>query len=153
MLLKTLVLLEGSSRLLDRDFDIWKFIEPQKNKAIAKRFSPQSIIDNLFKRFRNWDNLFKSLPKDIMEIIQGARSGSFAVHLDHRGLNAVINRLVYGIISAALFLLSGMLLSANVKPLVNQVSILGILSMALALWLGFKIVRSVKKTGGLTDNE
>ena len=153
MLLKTLVLLEGSSRLLDRDFDIWKFIEPQKNKAITKRFSPQSIIDNLFKRFRNWDNLFKSLPKDIMEIIQGARSGSFAVHLDHRGLNAVINRLVYGIISAALFLLSGMLLSANVKPLVNQVSILGILSMVLALWLSIKIFRSVKKSGGLTEDE
>jgi ubiquinone biosynthesis protein len=153
MLLKTLVMLEGSSRLLDRDFDLWKFIEPQRNKAIARRFHPQSIIDNLFKRFRNWDNLFKSLPKNIMEIIEGARTGAFAVHLDHRGLNAVINRLVYGIMSAALFLLSGMLLSADVKPLVNQVSLLGILSMLLALWLGLKVVSSVKKSGGLTEGE
>ena len=153
MLLKTLVLLEGSSRLLDRNFDLWAFIEPQKFKTLANRFSPHAILHNFLKRVRHWDNLFKSLPKDISDIISGAKSGSFAVHLNHRGLNAVINRLVYGIISASLFLLSGMLLSAEVKPVVNQVSLLGILSMVLALWLSFKIFRSVKKSGGLTEDE
>jgi ubiquinone biosynthesis protein len=152
MLLKTLVLLEGSSRLLDRNFDLWAFIEPQKFKTLANRFSPHAILHNFLKRVRHWDNLFKSLPKDISDIISGAKSGSFAVHLNHRGLNAVINRLVYGIISASLFLLSGMLLSAEVKPVVNQVSLLGILSMVLALWLSFKIFRSVKKSGGLTED-
>ena len=45
------------------------------------------------------------------------QAGKFDVHLDHRGLEPSVNRLVLGMLTSALFLGSALILSTEVPPL------------------------------------
>ena len=44
------------------------------------------------------------LPRDAADILQRVKKGSFDVHLNHRRLETTVNRLVLGILTAALFI-------------------------------------------------
>jgi ubiquinone biosynthesis protein len=77
------------------------------------------------------------------------------VHLEHRGLEPSVNRLVYGMLSSALFLGSTLLLAHKVPPLlslppiVDQFSLLGALGCGVSIALGLRLLRAINKSGHL----
>jgi ubiquinone biosynthesis protein len=60
---------------------------------------------------------------------------------------------VYAVLSAALFIGSSRMLSAGVPPLIQGVSILGAGGCALALILGFRLVKAIKNSGNLEEKK
>jgi ubiquinone biosynthesis protein len=148
-LIKVFVVLEGASRTLAPGFSLLEVIAPYAGKIIARRFSPAALFSRMRRSWRDWNGLFESFPRDAAEILRRAREGRLDVHLVHRGLDATINRLVYGIVTAALFLGSCQVLASRVPPLVFDISLFGALGCAAAVLLGLRLLRAVRRSGEL----
>ena len=78
-----------------------------------------------------------------------ARRGTLDVHLEHRRLDAVMNRVAYAMLTAALFLGSALLWSVQIPPLILGTSVPGVLGTLVSLWLGFHLLRSIHRSGGI----
>jgi ubiquinone biosynthesis protein len=149
LLLKVLVMLEGTSRQLSPKFNLVEVIEPYQKQMIWRRLSPARQIRKFRRLYRELEVLANVLPRGLIEIIEQVQSGKFDVHLDHRGLEPSVNRLVLGLLTSALFLGSALLLSHNVPPRIQGVSVLGALGAAVSIALGLRLLRAINKSGHL----
>jgi hypothetical protein len=64
-----------------------------------------------------------------------------------------VNRLVMGIVTAALFLGSSELWSRQAPPLLWGVSIFGALGYLMAAYLGYRLLRAVRKSGDIQSKD
>ena len=148
-LIKVFVVLEGAARSLHPDFALIEVIQPYYATIISRRFSPGHFFTRLRHGLRDINTLLETLPRDLTEILHRARDGRLDVHLVHQGLEGTVNRLVYGIISAALFLGSCMLLANRVPPLVYDISVFGALGCFGSLVLSLRLLRAIRRSGEL----
>ena len=148
-LIKVFVVLEGASRSLTPGFSLLEVVAPYAGKIIARRFSPGALFTRMRRNWRDWNGLFESFPRDAAEILRRAREGRLDVQLSHRGLDATVNRLVYGIVTAALFLGSCQILANRVPPLFFDISLFGALGCAGAILLGLRLLRAIRRSGEL----
>jgi len=151
-LLKVFVVLEGASQTLNPGFSLIEVITPYATKILVRRFSPGEVLGKLKRASKDWNGLFESFPRDVSEILHRAREGRLDVHLAHKGLDAPINRLVYGLLSAALFLGSCLVLANRVPPLLFGISLFGALGCLGAILLGLRLLRAIKRSGDLGQN-
>ena len=150
MLIKVLVTLEGTSRLLAPDFSLLEVMKPYHRQIFWRRFSPGRRLRKMRRLYAELEHMIEILPRGIVDILQQVETGKFDVHLDHRGLEPSVNRLVLGMLASALFLGSSLLLSRNVPPLLfGRISVLGTLGCAIAILLGLRLLRAINKSGHL----
>lgn len=149
LLVKMLVMLEGTANQLNPQFNIAELLEPYRYEAIKRRLSPQRMWRKLQRTQRDWSRLVESIPGDVSDILNRVRRGSFNVHLEHRRLDSIVNRLVLGLLTSALFVGSASMLSSGVKPLFRETSIPGALGCAAAIYLGFTLIYAIKKSGDI----
>ncbi len=149
MLIKVLVMLEGTSRLLWPNFSLLEVMAPYRRKMMRRRLSPWRRWRKLRRVYGELERVAQVLPRHLGEILRQIQNGQFDVHLDHRGLEPSVNRLVLGMLSSSLFLGSSLLLSHNVPPVAGGVSVSGIAGMALSLTLGVRVLRAITNSGRL----
>ena len=152
LLIKMLVMLEGTAQQLSPDFSLAELLEPYRAEAIKRRLSPERMWKKLQRANRDWSRLVEAFPRDLSDIMNRVRRGSFNVYLEHRRLDSIVNRLVIGILSAALFVGSSSLWSNNVKPQIYGVSVPGAVGCLFAVYLGFTVIRAVKNSGNMRDS-
>lgn len=153
LLLRTIVVLEGTGKLLNPSFSLSEIIKPFYRRALRRRLSPSRLLLRLQRSYRDWDILVQALPRDINEVLQRVRSGTFSVHLDHRHIDPIVNRVVLGIIIASMFLGSSLLWSMKAPPVVGGVSIFGAAGYLFSVYLGWRLFRAIKKTGELNSRD
>jgi ubiquinone biosynthesis protein len=153
LLLRTLVLLEGTAKQLSPDFSLAELISPFYQRSIGRRFSPQRMLVRLQRTYRDWDRLLRSLPRDLSETIQRIRTGRLTVHLDHRHLDPIINRLVVGVLAASLFLGSSLLWAMKAPPLLAEVSIFGAAGYLVSAGLIWRLIRAIKRSGNVDSKD
>ncbi|OYW76805.1 MAG: hypothetical protein B7Z37_07005 [Verrucomicrobia bacterium 12-59-8] len=153
MLLKTLIVLEGTSRRFSPDVSLAALMQPYCTRLMLRRFSPGRIAKRARRSFRVWNRLLTALPRDITDMMARFRDGSFTVHLDHRHLDPIVNRLVLGILTAAIFLGSSELWSRQAAPLLYGVSIFGALGYAVSLFFGWRLMRAIRKSGNIQSKD
>jgi len=153
LLLRTLILLEGTAQLLSPDFSLAEVIQPFYTRVIGRRLSPQRLWLRLQRSGRDWDRLLQALPRDLSEGLQRLRAGRLTVHLDHRHLDPVVNRLVMGIITASVFLGSSLLWSMKAPPVLGGVSVFGAAGYLMSLYLGWRLLRAVKHSGSVESRD
>jgi ubiquinone biosynthesis protein len=73
--------------------------------------------------------------------------------MDHRNLQAAVNRLVAGILTSALFLGSALLWSREVPPLLWGVSVPGSIGCVTALAMGGMILMAIWRDGDRNHGE
>lgn len=146
MLLKVLVMLEGTAQQLSPKFSLAELIEPYGEKALRLRYSPKKMLSRLKSTYKDWDRFFGILPKDLADILHRLKRGKFDVHLDHRRLEPIVNRLVKCILTAALFMGSASFCSYQVPPTISGYSILGFLGCAIAVYMGWSITRVIGRS-------
>ena len=146
LLLRTLVVLEGTSRSLVRDFSLAELMEPFYAKALRRRASPRRLLRRLQRAYRDWDRLLDVLPRDLREVLGRLREGSFRVSLQHSHLDAVVNRLTLGILVAALLLGSSVLWTSDAPPRLGSISLLGLLGYVVAGYLGLRLMRAIRRS-------
>jgi ubiquinone biosynthesis protein len=153
MLLRTLILLEGTSRKFHPDLSLAQLMEPYYSRILRRRMSPVRIAKKARRMYRDWDRLLGRLPRDLRDLLERFSDGTLTVHLDHRHLDPIINRLVLGIIAAAIFLGSSQLWSSQAPPLLGGVSIFGALGYATSIYLTWRVLRAVKKSGNINSKD
>lgn len=153
MLLKTLIVLEGTSRRFSPDVSLAELMQPYCTRLMLRRFSPGRIAKRARRSFRVWNRLLTALPRDITDMLARFREGSFTVHIDHRHLDPIVNRLVLGILTAAIFLGSSELWSRQAAPLLYGVSVFGALGYAVSLFFGWRLMRAIKKSGNIQSKD
>ena len=155
MLIKALITLEGTSRKVSPKFSLVEMMRPYRRKILWRRMSPLRRMRKLRRFFSEIEHVLELLPRGLSELFDQVQSGKFDVHLDHRGLEPSVNRLVLGMLTSALFLGSSLLLSRDVPPVTDlwilpkKLSVLGLVGCVLALALGWRLLRAINKTGHL----
>ena len=120
---------------------------------VRRRFSPRRILGRLQHAYRDWERLVEALPRDLGDVLKRVREGTFSVHLDHRHLDPIINRLVLGVMTAALFVGSSLLWSMKAPPVLAGVSIFGAAGYLFAAYLGWRLLRAIKKSGDINSRK
>ncbi|EMI15727.1 ubiquinone biosynthesis protein AarF [Rhodopirellula maiorica SM1] len=153
MLLKVLVMLEGTAHQLSPSFCLAELIEPYGKRAMLRRFSPKKVYARLKSNVDDWERLISVLPKDAADILHNFKRGKFDVHLQHRRLEPIVNRLVLGILTAALFMGSASLCSSLVPPLLLGISVPGFIGCAVAVVMGYGITRSIRRSHRVGEDD
>lgn len=153
LLLKTIIVLEGTSRRFSPEVSLTELMQPYCSRLLRRRFSPGRVARRARRAYRAWDHLLKALPRDLADLLARFRDGTLTVHLDHRHLDPIINRLVLGILTAAIFLGSSELWSREAPPLLYGVSVFGALGYVLSLFLGWRLLRAIRKSGNIQSKD
>jgi ubiquinone biosynthesis protein len=140
MLIKCLVLLEGTSRLLSPTFSLAGLLAPWRSKLVSRRFSLKARFKKLSRMFVEWERLAESVPRVILNAMDRLEDGQLAIRLEHRNLRSAVNRLIGGLFISSLLLSSTLLISQNVPPLVWNVSIPGALGYIVAIFFGVHLL-------------
>jgi ubiquinone biosynthesis protein len=161
LLLKVLITLEGTGRLLSPDFSLMDVMRPMHRTMMLRRFSPSRQIRKIRRFYLQFEELAESLPVRVSHILEQIQTGKFDVHLDHRRLGPTVNRLVMGLMTSALFLGSSLMLSYEVPPLlfsepadgVKNMSVLGLVGCSLSLMMGLRLAWAIRISGNLNSKE
>jgi ubiquinone biosynthesis protein len=148
LMLKTLAMLEGTSRQLNPNFNLAELIEPYQLKVLKHKFSLDRVLRKAYRMYRDWDRLIDILPRDIVEILRRLRSGTFEMRHEAHRLERGMHRLVLAVLTASLFLGSSLLLAHTVEPAPGGISIVGAIGYGLSLYLGFRLLRVIDKDDG-----
>jgi len=151
LLIKVLVMLEGTGRLLDPQFNLTGVLEDYRKQIVKRRLSPKRVVRNLVSSVRDWDEVLQRMPqvaRDAMRFVQEKR---FAIQLQHQHLEPSVNRLVFGLMVCALFLGSSWLWAARTPPEIFGVSVLGALGCFMSTIFGYRLFRAIQKSGKLED--
>jgi ubiquinone biosynthesis protein len=147
LLLKALIVLEGTSRQLDRSFSLAEMIQPYYRRAMQEKLSPRRLYRHLRRMVLEWDHLLQTLPGDLSDILERTKRGRFTFHFEHRRLETSVALLVEGLLTASLFLGSTLMLCHHVvpEPWFN-ISIPGVLGLPWSLFLIWRVLRTTKKS-------
>ncbi len=160
VLIKVLVTLEGSSRLLNPEFSLMEVMKPFQRLMMLKRLSPTRQARKLRRFYMQVEQLVEALPNRVSNILEQIQSGSFDVHLDHRRLGPSVNRLVVGLMTSAMFIGSSWMISSNVPPIFfggedgrGGVSLFGLTGILVSLMMGLWLLWAIRKSGNLDESE
>lgn len=149
MLIKVLVMLEGTSRLLNPSFNLTALIQPYQKKLLLRRLSPTRHLQKLRRVFSEWQHLSEVLPRNLVDVLQQVQSGRFSVQHEHKGFEPSANRLVLGLLTAALFVGSSIMCGLSVPPLIAGISVAGAIGCGLSAVLGLRLFWAIRKSGHL----
>jgi ubiquinone biosynthesis protein len=144
LLIRMLAELEGTAKLLNPSFHLMELLEPYAEKAARRRFAPRRVWSEMRRNVREWERLVHALPNDLNNMLDRMRAGTFSMHLEHRRLDPVVNRLVLGILASSLYLGSSLLWAAHAQPLWNGVSLFGAIGYAVAVMMTVRLLRQIK---------
>lgn len=145
LLLKTLVVLQGTARLLSPTFALGELLEPFKQQLIRQRLDPRRWLRKLQHSLRDVDRLVTHAPGNLADILDRMRTGTLRMRHEHANLEAVANRLVEGVLIASLFLGSSLLLGGAFPPQWFGVSVVGGLGFLVAALLGGRLLRTIAR--------
>ena len=149
LLIKVLIMLEGTSRLLNPQFSLIEVMRPFQKKMIWRRLSPERHLQRIRRVAQNWQHLGEVLPRNIIGLLEQANKGTFEIHLEHQRLEPSVNRLVFGMLTSALFLGSTLLWSYNAPPLIAGIPVLGVAGSLASFGLGLRLLWAIRKSGHL----
>jgi len=149
LLLKVLIMLEGTSRGLSPNFDMISLLKPYQRRVLRRYLSPGRRLRKLQQIMREWQHLGEVLPRSVADILQQLQCSRFEVHLEHKHLDPTANRLVYGMLTSALFVGSSLMLSFKVLPTLWDVSIPGALGCGLSTVQAIRLFWAIKNSGRL----
>jgi ubiquinone biosynthesis protein len=144
LLLRTLVVLEGSARQMNSQFSLAQVIDTYVRSHRAERFL-RRIKRRTMRATRDWERLLSQLPGELTEIIKRFREGKLDIHHEHRGMEKSVNRLVRGLLTAALTVASAQLWSNKTPPLAWDTSIVGVAGFTFATFMAYRLLRSTKE--------
>jgi ubiquinone biosynthesis protein len=141
LLLRLLIMLDGTGRQMNASFSLAEVLRPYYAQLLKRRFAPKRVLRELQRSYRDWAALVETLPRDLATLLRRIGTGAFELHLEQRRLERSVDRLVQGLLIAALLIGSSFLWAAKAPPtLFDDISIAGVLGFVLAVLLGVRLV-------------
>lgn len=147
ILLRVLVMLEGTAQKIDPTFDIAEFLDDYKTKILLRKFSPKRFTLKLAKNIRLWENIIQQTPHVLSKILRQADRNNFEIKLKHHNLEKSVNKVVLALLTASLFLGSSWLWANQTPPLYKNISIIGMSGFLFAFLMGIKLVWDIFRSG------
>lgn len=148
LLIRSLVTLEGIGRELDADFNLATHLQPFVERMVRQRFHPTKIAERMIEESRKMLELAHEMPAYLNRTMKKISENDLRIQLEHRNLDHFImemerssNRLVVGMVVAALIVASALILAGKVSSPWISVPMY-VSSSLLAIWLVFGIFRS-----------
>jgi ubiquinone biosynthesis protein len=149
LLIKVLVMLEGTSRALSPKFNLIELIQPYQKKLIWRRLSPERHWKRFRQIAREWETLGEMLPRSLTEMLKQIHKGKFEIHLEHERVEPSINRLAFAILAAAIFVGSAVLWHAKAEPIIFSVPLPGAIGCGISFFLGLRLLWAIRRSGHL----
>ena len=154
-LIKALGTIEASGRKLDPNFDMVSHVQPFVRSLLLKRYSPQRLLDDTQRFAEDFTQLAHESPEHMLEILRKIRAGQIKLEFHHKGLeepfarlNQMSDKIVLGLILAALIIASALLAHVKLGPALFGFPVIGGFGFLVAgvtgLWIIYDILRSRK---------
>ncbi len=150
LLAKSLVTMEGVGKRLYPEFNAAEEIKPFIIKLYKNKLSPLNFIKNSHEFNKYFFELMYSMPENVQDIISKIKNGTLKIEFEHVGLESFeksveksFNRLSTSIVIASILVGSSMLLTAKIPPLIDNISILGIIGYIFAVIIGIMLIINV----------
>jgi ubiquinone biosynthesis protein len=153
LLLKTLIMLDGSANELSPAFNLMEILDPFQRQMLRDRFRPKRWLGKWRRGFHELERVLGRAPRDIESLFRRLRSGRLEIKMDHRNLQAAVNRLVVGILTGALFLGSSLLWSRQIPPVLFGASLPGVLGCSAAVAMGLMILLAIRGDANRNNGE
>jgi ubiquinone biosynthesis protein len=145
MLIKCLIVLEGTGKGLDARFNLAELLEPYRRQFVLEQMSPERWMRKAKRWRRDWEMLAGSIPRNASSLLEQLRTGNLTARLRHPSLEKSVNRLVYGLCASALLLASALLWVHRAPPTVRGVSVLGASGYGFAVLLGARLLWLIRR--------
>ena len=106
MLIKCLIILEGTGKCLSPQFNLASLLEPYRRDYIMQQFSPRAWFKKARRMHRDLQVLAEAMPRHANALLEQAETGKFSIRLSHTLLESAVNRLVHGISIGCLLMAS-----------------------------------------------
>jgi len=153
LLVKTFITLEGMGRELDPDFDMAGEAMPMLEQALRARYTPAALIKRGWQAAGEALALIADLPHDLSQLLRAARRGRLEIRVDVTHLKRVgnqlvtaANRLVVGIVVAALIIGSSIVMTVPGGPSLLGLPFFGLLGFLGAVAGGMWLLLSIWKS-------
>jgi len=155
LLIKAFITLEGTGRRLDPDFDMAGEAMPMLERTLRARYAPRALIRRGWKSATEMLGLLADMPHDLSRLLRAARRGRLEIHIEvaslkHVGnqLDGAANRMVVGIVVAALIIGSSIVMTVPGGPTLLGLPVFGLIgylgAAAGGVWLLLSVWRSGK---------
>lgn len=151
MLLKVLVMLEGTGRILNPSFNLAEVLQPYRRTMTRQILSPRKLARRAWETLRNWDELIEAFPRQLRDLFKTFHKQQFVIRLEHHHLEPSVNRLVFGLMTSALFVGSAFLWAYQAPPVIYGVPVMGVLGSFASAILGLRLFWAIQKSGKLED--
>jgi len=152
IVIKTVMTLEGTARMLYPQLDVVSESEPLIRELMERQYSSKQIWRRLRRHLSSLWSFQKNVPARLSSILRKMENDRLTIRFEHQNLDhfqttleSIFNRLTLGIVLGAMIIGSSMIITTGVKPLLFGYPAFGIIgyliSGVLALWLIFTIIR------------
>lgn len=152
MLLRTLVILDGVSRILEPSFNTLKYIRQNSLLLIEEKLKPKALLQTvLHTALDAWD-FIRVLPGDLKKVIDRIKEGKVIIEVKGlqpllHTLDVVSNRLAAAIVLAAMIIGSSLIVLSHIPPLWNNIPIIGLIGIIISGIFGLVLLISIFRKG------
>jgi ubiquinone biosynthesis protein len=140
LVLRVITLLQGLAADIGADIDLAAITRPFALDIARHRLDPKEALTRALRTGRAWEQLLETLPGEVTALLQQVRREGGA-DLRIKDPDGIADRLVDGILTAALVLSAGELVSRGTRPVLGPISVPGI-AVAGAAWLRWRSLRA-----------
>ncbi len=116
LLTKALVTAEGLARSIDPTINVYEVARPYAQRLLSERYRPRNVVEVVEEHALEYARYAEELPDQVSFILTEFADGEIEVQLEHGGLDELFgsvdvlaNRVVFAIVTAALYVGSAML--------------------------------------------
>ena len=138
----------GIGRDLDPTFNLAAHLQPFLERLVRARYEPSKVAERIWLESKQLLEFAHDIPRNINRTLRKLSADDLRIQFEHRNLDQFIlelerssNRLVVGMVVAALIMASALIIAGGVSTVWVSLPIY-ILSSLLAVWLIFGIFRS-----------
>ena len=155
LLIKAFVSLEGMGHELDPDFNMAAEAMPLLQKTLRARYAPSAVLQRGWHGVKDMLSLLSGLPQDVSRLLRAAKRGRLEIHIDvlhlkrlGNQLDSAANRLVVGVVVAALIIGSSIVMTVPGGPTLLGLPFFGLLGFVGALLGSLWLLVSIWRSGG-----
>ncbi|GAB3053678.1 ABC1 kinase family protein [Stenotrophomonas tumulicola] len=154
LMIKAFLTLEGMGRQLDPEFDMASAARPFLEQVVLQRYAPRALLKRGRRSLLGMIDLAGELPRDLRRLVQAARRGRLQLKVETSALkgfgdqvNQAANRLVVGIVTAALIIGSSIVMHSVGGISSRWLLVLGVGGFVGAALCGVWILFSIWRSG------
>ncbi|WP_375390027.1 ABC1 kinase family protein [uncultured Amnibacterium sp.] len=140
LVLRVVTLLQGLAADIGADIDLAAVTRPFALDLARRRLDPKEALSRALRTGRSWEHLLETLPGEVTALLQQVRREGGA-DLRIKDPDGIADRLVDGVLTAALILSAGELVSRGTAPRLGPISVPG-LAVAGAAYLRYRALRA-----------